>query len=136
MTVFQQVLWMFVNIRLQEGPRIAKQPRSLWGAARLPKYRVPQTGSAPGGRTTFPPSCTFPLYCLRRFGDEQRVFRNLGIGDSTRHSGRTSYRFDSVAKYSEFPDHSCRMALLGLFRHCRAAFFIPNAVLCKIIQIK
>jgi hypothetical protein len=37
MTVFQQVLWMFVNIRLQEGPRIAKQPRSLWGAARLPK---------------------------------------------------------------------------------------------------
>jgi hypothetical protein len=37
MTVFQQVLWMFVNIRLQEGPRIAKQPRSLRGAAWLPK---------------------------------------------------------------------------------------------------
>ena len=44
-------------------------------------------------------------------------------------SGRTSYRFDSVAKHSEFPDHSCRMALLGLFGHCRAAFFIPNAVM-------
>lgn len=40
-----------------------------------------------------------------------------------------SYRFDSVAKRSEFPDHFCRMALLGLFRHCRAAFFIPNAVM-------
>jgi hypothetical protein len=76
MTVFQQVLWMFVNNRLQDGQRIAKQPRSLWGAARPPKYRVPQTGSAPGGRTTFPPSCTFPLYCLRRFGDEHRHFKD------------------------------------------------------------
>jgi len=42
-------------------------------------------------------------------------------------SGRIWYRFDSVAKHSEFPDHGCGAALLGLFRHCRTAFFIRNA---------
>src|SRR5260370_24754453 len=51
------------------------------------------------------------------------------LGRKSRSSGLTCYRFDSVAKHSEFPDHFCRMALLGLFRHCRAAFFIPNAVM-------
>jgi hypothetical protein len=56
-------------------------------------------------------------------------------GSKSHLSGRISYRFDSVAKHSEFPDHSCRVALLGLFRHCRAAFFIPNAVM-QIVQIK
>jgi len=29
--------------------------------------------SAPSGRKTFPPSCTFPLYCLRRLRDEEAV---------------------------------------------------------------
>jgi len=57
------------------------------------------------------------------------------LGRKSRSSGWTSYRFDSVAKHSEFPDHSFRMALLGLFGHCRAAFFIPTP-LCKIIQFK
>jgi len=51
------------------------------------------------------------------------------LGRKSRLSGRISYRFDSVAKHSEFPDHCCRVALLGLFRHCRAAFFIANAVM-------
>jgi len=36
---------------------------------------------------------------------------------------------DSIIKDSECPDHSCSMALSGLFRHRRAAFFIPNAVM-------
>lgn len=31
-------------------------------------------------------------------------------------------------RHPEFPDHGCGAALLGLFRHCRAAFFIRNAV--------
>src|SRR5260370_36860064 len=56
-------------------------------------------------------------------------FLRITLGRKSRSSGWTSYRFDSVAKRSEFPDHSCRMALLGLFRHCRAAFFIPNTVM-------
>src|SRR5580700_9170225 len=43
--------------------------------------------------------------------------------------GQSFYRFDSVAKHSEFPDHRCGAALLGLFRHCRTAFFIRNAVM-------
>ena len=51
------------------------------------------------------------------------------LGRKSHLSGRISYRFDSIAKHSEFPDYSCRMALLGLFRHCRAVFFIPNAVM-------
>jgi hypothetical protein len=54
-------------------------------------------------------------------------FLRITLGRKSRSSGWTSYRFDSVAKYSEFPDHSCRTALLGLFRHCRAAFFIPTS---------
>ena len=44
-------------------------------------------------------------------------------------SGRICYRFDSVAKHSEFPDHGCGAALLGLFRNCRTTFFIRNAVM-------
>ena len=59
--------------------------------------------------------------------ESQTISKSLGR--KSRSSGRTSCRFDSVAKHSEFPDHCCRMALLGLFRHCRAAFFIANAVM-------
>ena len=44
-------------------------------------------------------------------------------------SGRICYRFDFVSKHSEFPDHGCGAALLGLFRNCRTAFFIRNAVM-------
>jgi hypothetical protein len=56
-----------------------------------------------GGKTTFPPSCTFPLYCLRRFGDVERVFWDLGIGDSSIHLEWVDGRHDQSAKYG--PEH-------------------------------
>jgi hypothetical protein len=47
----------------------------------------------------------------------------------SRWSVRISHGFDSVAKHSEFSDHSCRVALLRLFRDCRTAFFLGNTVM-------
>jgi len=44
-------------------------------------------------------------------------------------SCRSSWRFDSVAKDSELPDHACRTALFGLFGYCWAAFLIPNPLM-------
>jgi ParB/RepB/Spo0J family partition protein len=61
------------------GPRIAKQPRYFFrGAARPPEMSSITDRLRAGRQDDVPPSCTFPLYCLRRFGDEERGVRNLG----------------------------------------------------------
>src|ERR1700751_1770600 len=56
-------------------------------------------------------------------------FLDTRLGRKSRLSRRTFYGFDSVAESSECPNHSCRAALPGFLRHCRAAFFIAHAVM-------
>src|ERR1700757_596897 len=56
-------------------------------------------------------------------------FLDTRLGRKSRLSRRTFYGFDSIAESSECPNHSCRAALPGFLRHCRAAFFVAHAVM-------
>src|ERR1700740_3529995 len=58
----------------------------------------------------------------------RRIFFSLTkTGSKITSSCWDSERFDSVTKNSEFPNHACCTALLGLFGYCRTAFLILNA---------
>src|SRR5262244_2535645 len=81
----------------------------------------------------------------REFGEFERLNRSVGekspcrVGPGnftpsrsqarkSRSSCRNTYRFDSVAKRSQCPDHSRSAGSLSLFTYCGPAFLIANAV--------
>src|SRR5207244_13133773 len=93
------------------------------------------SGSAKAGTTAERHTCELRVLIAsivrappkRASGESFSLLTRDWVENRVRHAGfpRGSTRY----KDSECPDHSCRMALSGLFRHCRAAFLIPNAVM-------